>query len=114
MEFTKYVRKPFTVNAAEVTNENIGEIAELIGVLQERDNGTPYIHVNRLSIPNITKVYPGFWVTKMDGNIHCYIKKVFHNQFVELTPQLELWVANFEEISTTPAEVEIPAGQQVE
>ncbi len=54
MEFTTFVRKPFTVDAVEVTEENIAEIAELVGVLRQKEDGAPYIHVDRRLIPNIS------------------------------------------------------------
>ena len=92
MEFSKFVRKPFTVEATEVTNENIAEIAELIGTLKEKENGTPYIAVDRRLVPNLFRVYPGFWMTKMGDNIRCYSKRVFKQQFIETNPDIESWV----------------------
>jgi hypothetical protein len=89
METAKFVRKPFVVEAVEVTTENIAEIAELVGALRENENGTPYIHVDRRLVPNIYRVYPGFWLTKMGDHIRCYSKKIFKAQFVETTQELE-------------------------
>ena len=99
MEFTKFVRKPFMVEAIEVTLENIGEIAEMIGTLREKENGTPYIQVNRRLVPNLFRVYVGFWVTKMgDGdNIRCYTKRVFNQQFLATTLEIDMWVAYLNE-----------------
>lgn len=92
METTTFVRKPFTVQAVEVTRENIKEVAELVGFLREKDDGTPYIQVDRRLVPNIYRVYPGFWMTKMGDNIRCYSKRIFRDQFVESTPEIENWV----------------------
>lgn len=92
MEFGTFVRKPFTVEATEVTTENIGEVAELIGTLREKDDGTPYIHVDRRLVPNLFRVYPGFWMTKMGDNVRCYSKRIFRQQFIEATPQIEGWI----------------------
>lgn len=82
VEFTNYVRKPFTVEAVEVTKENIGEVAELIGTLRAKDDGTPYIQVDRRLVPNVFRVYVGFWVTRMGDNLRCYSKRIFTDQFV--------------------------------
>lgn len=83
MEFKPFVRKPFTVDAVEVTKENIEELAPLIGTLRSKDDGTPYIQVDRRLVPNIYRVYPGFWMTKMGDNVRCYSKRIFNEQFVE-------------------------------
>lgn len=92
MEFTNFVRKPFTVEATEVTTENIAEVAELIGVLREKDNGTPYIAVDRRLVPNLYRVYTGFWLTRMGDNVRCYSKRVFKQQFTESNAEIETWV----------------------
>lgn len=92
MEFTHFVRKPFTVEATEVTAENIAEVAELIGVLREKDNGTPYIAVDRRLVPNLYRVYTGFWLTRMGDNVRCYSKRVFKQQFTESNAEIETWV----------------------
>lgn len=92
MEFTDFVRKPFSVEAVEVTEENIAEIAELVGTLRYKDNGVPYIAVDRRLVPNIYRVYPGFWMTRMGDNIRCYSKKIFKEQFTPSTPDIDNWV----------------------
>lgn len=93
MDFTKFVRKPFTVEAVEVTKENIDEIAEHVGTLRQKEDGTPFIQVDRRLVPNIFRVYPGFWMTKMNDNIRCYSKRVFVEQFVENSEEIDQWVA---------------------
>ena len=57
MEFTTFVRKPFVVQAVEVTSENINEVAKYIGDVREREDGTKYILVDRRLVPNVFKVY---------------------------------------------------------
>ncbi len=44
---TTYVRKPFLVDAVEITDENISELAGFVGTLQNKDDGTIYIQVDR-------------------------------------------------------------------
>lgn len=92
MEYASYVRKPFLIEAVEVTAENIGEVAQFVGTLRKKENGTPYIQVDRRLVPSIFRVYPGFWMTRMDGNIRCYSKRTFQEQFIQSTPDIEQWV----------------------
>lgn len=92
MEFANFVRKPFVVEAIEVTEENINDLAEYIGTMRKKDDGTPYIAVDRRLIPNVYRVYPGFWMTRMGDNIRCYSKKVFTEQFVEKTEKMDVWI----------------------
>ena len=92
MDTAVFVRKPFTVEAVEVTRENIAEVAEFVGILRENNDGTPYIQVDRRLVPNVYRVYPGFWMTRMGDNIRCYSKKIFKNQFTEVTPDIKNWV----------------------
>lgn len=92
MEFTTYVRKPFVVQAVEVTAENINEVAKYIGDVREREDGTQYILVDRRLVPNVFKVYPGFFMTKMGENIRCYSRKIFREQFIEEDETITPWV----------------------
>jgi hypothetical protein len=92
MEFAQFVRKPFVVEAVEVTEENIEEVSEFVGTLRKKDDGTPYIQVDRRLIPNVFRVFPGFWMTRMGDNIRCYSKRVFNDQFTEVTPDIQSWV----------------------
>ncbi|MBA3551186.1 hypothetical protein H0W32_03190 [Patescibacteria group bacterium] len=91
-DFTTYVRKPFTVEAVEITEENIGEIAKYIGELKETDTGKPYIFIDRRVIPNVFRVTPGFFMTRMGDHLRCYSHKVFLEQFAPPTPEVMAWV----------------------
>lgn len=101
LELSMFVRKPFAVEAVEVTRDNIAEIAELVGTLREKDDGTPYIQVDRRLVPNIYRVYPGFWMTRMGDNIRCYSKRIFKNQFVENTPDINTMLQFINRETTT-------------
>ena len=103
MEFIKHARKPFFVEAVKVTNENIAEIAEFVGTLKEKPNGALYIQVDRHKVPNVFRVYPGFWMTRMGDHIRCYANRVFDEQFIEVTDSIEEWV-NFLNQETATAE----------
>lgn len=92
MEYTTFVRKPFSVEAVEITTENIEELARYIGDLETKDDGTQYILVDRRKVPNVQRVYPGFWMTKMGDNIRVYSKKVFAEQFVESNDDIQQWL----------------------
>lgn len=92
MEFTTFVRKPFVVQAIEITAENINEVAKYIGDVREREDGTQYILVDRRLVPNVFKVYPGFFMTKMGENIRCYSRKIFKEQFVEEDDSIKPWI----------------------
>lgn len=81
MHFDTYTRKPFTVEAIEITEENIFELAEFIGTVRKKEDETSYIHVDKRLVPNVFRVYPGFFMTRMGENIRCYSPKIFHDQF---------------------------------
>lgn len=82
MEFSNYIRKPFSIKALEVTEDNFEEVAALVGKdIQMTSKGDRYIVVNRRIIPNGFKIFLGWWVTVMDDNIRCYPPKSFNAQF---------------------------------
>lgn len=81
MQFDKYVRRPFGVDAIEITEENIAEAAKFIGTVDKKEDGTSFIEVDRRLIPNLFRVYPGFFLVKMGNNMRCYSPKVFKKQF---------------------------------
>lgn len=92
MDYKDFVRKPFIVKAVEVTPENIAEVAKLVGELRQKDDGTPFIYVDRRLVPNVYRVYPGFFMTKMGDHIRCYTPRIFKEQFTESTPNIVDWV----------------------
>jgi len=84
MEFSQYVRRPFKVDAIEITADNIDEIADLgLGEVRESEkDGKPYISLNRRVVPNVARAYLGWWITKMDDNYRCYSPKAFKAQYL--------------------------------
>lgn len=92
MDFTKFVRKPFSVQAVKITNENIEEVAKFVGDLKEKEDGTRYILVDPRLVPNVERVYVGFFMTKMGDNVRCYSSKIFNEQFVEFTEEMTPWL----------------------
>jgi len=81
VEFTAYVRKPFEVEAVEITTDNIASVAKLIGTLRITKEGVPFIAVDRSKVGQIDRVWPGYWMTKMGKNIRCYSPNLFLSQF---------------------------------
>jgi len=92
MEFTKFVRKPFVVEGVLVTTENIEEIAKDVGTLQYKEDGTPFIVVDRKKVPGVWNVYPGFIMTRNGSKIRCFSRRSFAEQFCDSTPDIEAWV----------------------
>lgn len=95
MEFKHFVRKPFLVEAIEITTENIHELSDLIGEFKEDHNG-PYIEADPEKVPTVTKVTPGYWLTRMGKNVRCYSNRIFTEQFTESTPSIERVLSKFE------------------
>jgi hypothetical protein len=92
MEYSTFVRKPFVIEAIEVTLDNIEELCPLVGELRAKADGSPFILVNRRLVPNVYKVYPGFWITRMGDNIRCYSRRIFLEQFTLMTDEIGAWV----------------------
>lgn len=87
LEFQPFVRKPFNVQAIEVTRDNLEQIATELGlgeVKVKEGTNTRYIQVNPAVIPNVSGIFPGFWVTKMGNNMRCYTRRIFFEQFMEM------------------------------
>lgn len=85
MELKNYIRKPFTVEAIEITAENIEEVASFVGEVRVKD-GVPFIAINRRLVPNINRANIGWYFTKLGDNYRCYSAKVFTEQFIEHEP----------------------------
>jgi len=86
LEFTPYVRRPYQVEVLEITKANIEEVANTIGELKNKDDGNPYIVIDRRVVPSITRAYPGFFLTRVNDNYRCFAGKVFKNLFIEHAP----------------------------
>lgn len=95
ISFSAYIRKPFEVQAIEVTRENINDIADQLelGEIYYGDNGVPYIEVDAERVPNMNSVYPGYWVTKVGkNNLRIYTRKTFFQQFVQSDEDIDEWM----------------------
>ena len=96
MEFVTYVRKPFEVDVVEITEENMQECAKYIGDVREED-GKTFILVDRRLVPNISRVYVGYFMTRMGRNTRVYSRKLFREQFMPINDSLKEWLAYIEE-----------------
>lgn len=94
MEMDKeFVRKPYVLKAVQVTKANFEEIAEMIGtIITPKNGGKPYIETDRQKVPFVTRVYVGFWMTVKGTSIRCYSPRTFREQFVQNTPDIQVWV----------------------
>lgn len=92
VEFETFVRMPFTIQATQVTEENIDELCKLVGhEVKKKADGTRYIVVNRKIVPQGYRAYIGWWVTQMGDNLRVYPNKVFEDQFTVLTAESATW-----------------------
>lgn len=83
MEFLPYIRKPFRVEAIEVTRENIHEISLMTGDLVEEEGQEPYIQVDRKKVVNLFRIKVGFMLTRMGSNLRAYTREAFDETFSE-------------------------------
>jgi hypothetical protein len=87
--FEHYVRTPFAVEATVITKENIEEVAKLVGTVRtkkgETKNDEPYIALDRRIVPNISRAFIGWYVTRLGDNLRCYSPKVFSEQFQHMS-----------------------------
>jgi len=79
--FNKFVRIPFVVEATLITEENIEEIAKMIGELRVK-KGQRYIALDRRIVPSVSRAYVGWYLTRLDDNLRCFDPNVFLEQFM--------------------------------
>ena len=85
----RFVRKPFFVDAVEVTIENMADVAAWCGGEIKKNNDaetTTYIEVNvqRPLHPNQTRAFPGCWILRSGSsgnNFKVYTNKAFKAAF---------------------------------
>jgi hypothetical protein len=101
LKFEDFVRKPYIIEAVQISEFNIAEIAPLIGELSKKEDGTPFIQANRELVPYVHRVYPGFWITRMNGQIRCYPRRTFFEQFTPVTEDVADWLETLDVRSDT-------------
>lgn len=88
IHFDNFTRRSFDVEAVQITEENIHELARFVGEVKS-ENGIEYIVLDRRIVPTVSRAYIGWWVTRMNDNMRCYSNKTFHNQFEPRVTQTE-------------------------
>ena len=92
MKLERYTRRPFNVDAAQVSEENLEQLAEWIGadIREQKVNGElkRYIKVKVKNAQNDrqTKAFPGDWVLFSDqgSGWKVYTKNAFERSFVRV------------------------------
>lgn len=87
LETQKYYRKPFDVEAVQVTEDNFDEVvAWTSGQVHTKEDGTRYIRVrvHQPMNPEQTHAYVGDWVLYSRG-FKVYKDRAFRNNFVTET-----------------------------
>lgn len=107
MEFSQYIRKPYPLRAAEITVDNIADVAELIGELKE-DNKGPFILIDKKKVSNIVRARPGWYITNLDGNYRLYSPAVFKREFAERHPATGYFFDEGPEVQERDTLFEVP------
>lgn len=82
VETTTYIRKPFEVEAVQVTEDNIGAVKEWCqGALDADPRPFIKVKVARALNERQTKAYPGDWVLYAGTGFKVYTEKAFHRTF---------------------------------
>lgn len=81
VEFTIFNRKSFSVEAVQITEENVQALGPLVGEVKVNDEGETYIALDRRIVPNVRRAFVGWWITRMNDNLRCYSPKIFEEQF---------------------------------
>ena len=94
LKYETFVRTPFKIEAVEVTDENLNQIADMLGskVFTDTRTGNNFIGVDNDKMPGIYRIYAGFWVTKMGHRYRAYSQQRFLKEFIRLTDGVEGWV----------------------
>lgn len=113
LETTKYVRKPFLIDAAQVTPENIQEIAKWVdGEIRSDDLGQYVkVRVHRPLNDRQTKAYVGDHVLYAGTGYKVYTPKAFANSFEQASGEsvmVDTRVANDEVENVVEGDVVVP------
>lgn len=86
METEKYLRKPFEVEAVQVTAENIDEVAQWCKGEVKEQNGNKYIKVEvaRTLNEKQTMAFIGDWILFAGTGYKVYTAKAFGKHFTKV------------------------------
>lgn len=111
--FTKFIRKPFTVMAVEITTENIDELAKLVGEVRFKGEEI-FIALDKRIVPNVNRAFVGWYLTRLGENLRCYSPKVFVDQFMPMPDSDTVTFTEAElAMEETTSYAEIPVGEYV-
>lgn len=87
IETSKYARKPFEVDAVQVTAENMEEVAQWCEGEVTSEGDAKFVKVNVVQVLNErqTKAFVGDWVLFARNGYKVYTEKAFKKSF-ELVP----------------------------
>lgn len=80
LKFTNYVHRPLVIEAIEITDENLEEVAEIIGRVTGPENDRKILTDDRI-IRGFRLVRPGWWLTKVGDSYRCYNPAAFERTF---------------------------------
>lgn len=92
IEYVDVVRRPFKVKAVQITEDNIEKLAQYIGDVKRDDDGTIYILVDRRLVPAVSKVYVGFWMTRIGKQTRVYSNRIYKQDFMAMTDSVQEWL----------------------
>lgn len=90
LEIAEYQRKPFTVQAVQVTVDNMQDVAEWCkGEIILEQHGGRLVQYIKVDVPDARterqkKAFIQDWVLKTDSMVKCYSKKAFPNTFEQV------------------------------
>ena len=100
LEFDKFIRKPFRVEAIKITAENIEEIAALIGEVKTKGKDK-FIVVDKRVVPNVNRAEIGWYLTQFNFGYRCYHPKAFAQQFMPNSEEWDAWFTEEPEVEST-------------
>lgn len=80
----KYIRKSFTVDAVQVTEENLEEVAKWAQgevLVSERGDNYVRVRVHNPLTERQTRAFPGDWVLYASKGYKVYTQKAFERSF---------------------------------
>lgn len=92
MEIKKYTRKPFEIEAVQVTEQNFGEVAawckgEIVTTAKgETSERHIKVRVHRPLTERQTMAFPGDWVLFAGKGFKVYTDKAFVQSFTQIEP----------------------------
>lgn len=94
IETAKFTRRPFVVEAVNVTAETMEEIARWCkGVVVSADDGSYIkVEVEKPLSERQTRAYPGDWVLYAGTGFKVYKDRAFHKTFVKADPNAKVEV----------------------